>query len=165
MITRTRTPAFWGYPLAPHDYPYYWPAHIVKTRQSQSYKFKVFAKTSNFLILKIRYKQHTFCHGLNELSSNYCIHTHLRCEAFTVLCNSHLIFHHQICSTALEEDSQLFSRGYFCCVTKESKLKYTSQGKIRIRCWIIYLPHLCTDNKRIWRFESCHIGDVSKLQF
>ena len=47
-------PAFWWYPLPPHDYPYCWPAHIgfqSKTRQSQSYKFKEFAKTSNFLIL------------------------------------------------------------------------------------------------------------------
>ena len=25
-LTRTtRTPAFWGYPPPPHDYPYYWP--------------------------------------------------------------------------------------------------------------------------------------------
>ena len=51
----TRMPAFWGYPLPPHDYPYYWPVHIgsqVKTRQSQRYKFKEFAKTSKFWILK-----------------------------------------------------------------------------------------------------------------
>ena len=49
----TRTPAFWGYPPLPHDYPYYWPVHIgFKTRQSQSYKSKEFAKTSNFKILK-----------------------------------------------------------------------------------------------------------------
>ena len=37
----------------PHDYPYYWPVHIgsqIKTRQSQSYKFEEFAKTSYFLI-------------------------------------------------------------------------------------------------------------------
>ena len=28
-LTRTtRTPAFWGYPLPPHDYPYYWPVHF-----------------------------------------------------------------------------------------------------------------------------------------
>ena len=49
---KTRMPAFWGYPLSPHDYPYYWPVHIgsqVKTRHSQSYKFKEFAKTSNLL--------------------------------------------------------------------------------------------------------------------
>ena len=42
-------------PPPPHDYPYYWPVHIgsqVKTRQSQSYKFKEFAKTFNFWILK-----------------------------------------------------------------------------------------------------------------
>ena len=29
VITRTtRTPAFWGYPPTPHDYPYYWPVHF-----------------------------------------------------------------------------------------------------------------------------------------
>ena len=28
-LTRTtRTPAFWGYPPPPHDYPYYWPVHF-----------------------------------------------------------------------------------------------------------------------------------------
>ena len=59
----TRTPAFWGYTLPPHDYPHYWPVHIgsqVKTRQSQSYKFKEFAKPSRFLILKKLYMRHTF---------------------------------------------------------------------------------------------------------
>ena len=49
-ITRTtRTPAFWAYPLPPHDYPYYLPFHIgsqVKTRRSQNCKFKKIAKTS-----------------------------------------------------------------------------------------------------------------------
>ena len=37
---------------AAHDYPYYWPVDIgsqVKTRQSQSYKFKEFAKTLRIL--------------------------------------------------------------------------------------------------------------------
>ena len=24
----TRTPAFWGYPPTPHDYPYYWPVQF-----------------------------------------------------------------------------------------------------------------------------------------
>ena len=24
----TRTPAFWGYPPLPHDYPHYWPVHF-----------------------------------------------------------------------------------------------------------------------------------------
>ena len=54
VTTRTtRTPGFWGYPKPPHDYPYYWAVHFgsqVKTRQS--YKFKEFVKTLNFLILK-----------------------------------------------------------------------------------------------------------------
>ena len=40
----TRTPAFWGYPPPPGSQ--------VKRRQSQSYKFKDFAKISNFLILQ-----------------------------------------------------------------------------------------------------------------
>ena len=49
----------------PHDYPHYWPDHIgsqVKTRQSQSYKFKEYAKTLNCSILKKKthYTQHTF---------------------------------------------------------------------------------------------------------
>ena len=55
-VTRTtRTPAFWGYPPPPHDYPYYWvilDPYWVKRRQSQSYKFKEFAELSNFWILK-----------------------------------------------------------------------------------------------------------------
>ena len=55
LSTRTtRTPAFWGYPPPPNDYPYHW-VYIgsqVKRRQSQSYKFKKFAKISNFWILK-----------------------------------------------------------------------------------------------------------------
>ena len=63
--TRTnRTPAFWGYPPPPHDYPPILFIDIgsqVKTWQSQSYKFKEFAKTSNFLILKKKiYTWHTF---------------------------------------------------------------------------------------------------------
>ena len=52
--TGTRMPMFCGYPSVPHDYPPCWPVHIrlkVKTRQSQNYKFKEFAKTSNFWIL------------------------------------------------------------------------------------------------------------------
>ena len=49
-------------PPPPHDYPYYRPVHIgsqVKTRQSQSYIFKEFAKTSNFWILKKKKKNFT----------------------------------------------------------------------------------------------------------
>ena len=52
QTTTTGMPAFWGYLPPPYDYPYYWPVHIgsqVKTRQSQSYKFKEFAKTSKSL--------------------------------------------------------------------------------------------------------------------
>ena len=49
-------PVFWGY----LDHPYYWPVRIgsqVKTRQSQNYKFKEFAKTSNVWILKKKKKK------------------------------------------------------------------------------------------------------------
>ena len=55
-------PAFWGYPLPPHDYPYLWfiIGSQVKTRQSQSYKFKEFAKTSFFFVLKNPYMRHIF---------------------------------------------------------------------------------------------------------
>ena len=59
MQTRTtRTPAFWGYPTLPHDYPNYWFILDPKSKQSQSYKFKKFAKTSTFLILKHLYATH-----------------------------------------------------------------------------------------------------------
>ena len=57
----TRMPAFCGYPPPPHGYQYYCPAHIrspVKTRQSESYKFKEFAKTSNYWILKTLHTTH-----------------------------------------------------------------------------------------------------------
>ena len=50
----TRTPAFWGYPPAASWLPIPL-SHIgsqVNRRQSQSYKFKEFAKISNFWILK-----------------------------------------------------------------------------------------------------------------
>ena len=47
----TRTPAFWGYPLPPHDYTYHWFILDPKSKQRRQ-RFKKFAKTSNFLILK-----------------------------------------------------------------------------------------------------------------
>ena len=49
----TRTPAFWGYPPPPHDYPSL--SHIgsqIKRRQSKNYKFKEFVKITNLWILK-----------------------------------------------------------------------------------------------------------------
>ena len=50
----TRTPAFWGYPPPPHDYPYHW---VILDPKSKEDKVKVtnlkkFVKISNFLILK-----------------------------------------------------------------------------------------------------------------
>ena len=44
-------PAFWEYPLPPHDNPYYSYQIPSQTRQSQSYKFEKIAETSNFSIL------------------------------------------------------------------------------------------------------------------
>ena len=61
-ITRTtRTPAFWGYPPPPHGYRYYWPVHIgsqVKTKQSQSQKFKEFVKTNFWILIKTLHATH-----------------------------------------------------------------------------------------------------------
>ena len=55
--TRTaRMPAFWGYPPLPHNYLPILVIHIrsqVKTRQSQGYKIKEFAKISNLWIMII----------------------------------------------------------------------------------------------------------------
>ena len=50
----TRTPAFWGYPPPPHDYPYHW---VILDPKSKEDKVKVsnlkkYAKISIFLILK-----------------------------------------------------------------------------------------------------------------
>ena len=56
-------PAFWGYPLLPHDYPYYWPVNIgsqVKRRQSQSYKFKNLPKLQIFEFWKKLHMWHTW---------------------------------------------------------------------------------------------------------
>ena len=61
----TRTPAFWGYPPPPHDYPYYWPVHfesqvhtidhfiLDQTSQNKvkAEKLELFAKNLNFTIL------------------------------------------------------------------------------------------------------------------
>ena len=49
-------------PVLPYDYPFYWfnIGSQVKTRQSQSYKFKEFAKTSNFLNFEQNYTLLTF---------------------------------------------------------------------------------------------------------
>ena len=51
---KTRTPAFWGYPLLPHEYPYYW---VILDPESKEDKVKIvkvkeFVKISNFSILK-----------------------------------------------------------------------------------------------------------------
>ena len=59
----TRTPAFWGYPPMPHDYPYYWPVHFEsqvhtidqfisdpKSKQGESRKIRKKLKFYNFVI-------------------------------------------------------------------------------------------------------------------
>ena len=54
----TRTPAFWGYTLPPHDYPYYWPVHIgsqVTTRQKS--KLQIERIRQNFKFLNLKKKQ------------------------------------------------------------------------------------------------------------
>ena len=57
----TRTPAFWGYPTPPHDYPYYWPVHFEsqvhtidqfisdpKSKQGESRKIRKICKKFKF---------------------------------------------------------------------------------------------------------------------
>ena len=51
-LTRTtRTPAFWGYPPPPHDYPFYWVILDLKSEEDKV-KVKEFTKISKFRILK-----------------------------------------------------------------------------------------------------------------
>ena len=51
ISTRTRTPAFWGYPLPPHDYPYHW---VILDPKSKEDKVKVtnVKNSPKFQILK-----------------------------------------------------------------------------------------------------------------
>ena len=58
----TRTPAFWGYPLLPHDYPYCW---VILDSKSKKGKVKVtnLKNWPNFLIWEFwnnHYLRHTF---------------------------------------------------------------------------------------------------------
>ena len=58
----TRTPAFWGYPPPPHDYPYHW---VILDPKSKEDKVKVTnlknsPKFQNFKFLNGHYTQHTF---------------------------------------------------------------------------------------------------------
>ena len=48
----TRTPAFWGYPPPPNDYPYHWVILDPKSKESQIHKLKKIAKISNCWILQ-----------------------------------------------------------------------------------------------------------------
>ena len=60
-ITRTsRTPAFWGYPPAPHDYPYYWPFHFESQFHTIDENFKNNCeKLKKYEILEYCYKLNT----------------------------------------------------------------------------------------------------------
>ena len=58
----TRTPAFWGYPPPPHDYPYHW---VILDPKSKDDKVKVtnFKNSPKFQIyrfLNVHYTRHTF---------------------------------------------------------------------------------------------------------
>ena len=58
----TRTPAFWGYPLPPHDYPFYW---VILDPKSEEDKVKVtnlknLPKFQNFEFWNKHYMRHTF---------------------------------------------------------------------------------------------------------
>ena len=63
VITRTtRTPAFWGYPPPPHDYPYYW---VILDPKSKEDKVKVtnlknLPKLQIFEFWNNLYTRHTF---------------------------------------------------------------------------------------------------------
>ena len=62
-VTRTtRTPAFWGYPPPPHDYPYHW---VILDPKSKDDKVKVtnVKNSPKFYIFEFwngHYTQHTF---------------------------------------------------------------------------------------------------------
>ena len=63
VLTRTtRTPAFWGYPPPPHDYPYHW---VILDPKSKEDKVKVTnlkksPKFQNFQFWNGHYTRHTF---------------------------------------------------------------------------------------------------------
>ena len=62
-LTRTtRTPAFWGYPPPPHDYPYHWVILDPKSKKDQV-KVTNFKNSPKFQIFKFwngHYTRHTF---------------------------------------------------------------------------------------------------------
>ena len=58
----TRTPAFWGYPLPPHDYPYYWVILDPKWKEDRV-KITNLKNLPKFQIFKFwnkHYTRHTF---------------------------------------------------------------------------------------------------------
>ena len=70
----TRTPAFWGYPPSPHDYPYYWPVHTIdqfisdpKSKQGESRKIRKISEKLKFLTLVINLTHDTPSNGTDYL--------------------------------------------------------------------------------------------------
>ena len=58
----TRTPAFWGYPLPPHDYPYYWVILDPKSKEDKvkGINLKNLPKFQIFEFWNKLYTRHTF---------------------------------------------------------------------------------------------------------
>ena len=58
----TRTPAFWGYPLPPHDYPYYWVILDPKSKEDKvkGINLKNLSKFQIFEFWNKLYTRHTF---------------------------------------------------------------------------------------------------------
>ena len=47
----TRTPAFWGYPPPPHDYPYHWVILDPKSKKKTKSKLQILKIHQNFKLL------------------------------------------------------------------------------------------------------------------
>ena len=101
----TRTPAFWGYPLPPHDYPYCW---VILDPKSEEDKVKVtnLKISPKFQILKFwnkHYTRHTFWSCLIRCANMKWIRWvllkvqsrhdsfHRRTDRQTDICIAHLI--------------------------------------------------------------------------
>ena len=87
----TRTPAFWGYPLPPHDYPYYW---FILDPKSKEDKVKVMnlknlPKFQIFQFCNELYTQHTFwsclirCANMKRIRWVLCGHNSLSTDGQT----------------------------------------------------------------------------------
>ena len=66
LTSTTRTPAFWGYPPPPHDYPFYWVILDPKSKEDKV-KFTNSKNSPKFQIFEIwnkHYTEHTFWSSL-----------------------------------------------------------------------------------------------------